>query len=175
MRSIEIAERNALENYYRNREASDYPKAYYTWSEIENTYHALNLPTSWEDVRELIQHENFTSDLGVEVEFSGTFQGIGQFNRRTWEGVSDMPWSSRQSLVASLRAISLLWESNKRVFLNQFKNIAVESDFSFPIGYTYHNQGAGAAAEFLRTGVIKYPKQSSTALATLRQAFDLFA
>jgi hypothetical protein len=114
-----------------------------------------------------LELENFKSadGTGYSVEFEGTFRGLGQFDKATWDAV--MPNVSFERVCdtsLSLTAIATLYLSNKATFVRQGNNPLL---YSIGIAYLYHNQGAGSANLFLRTGMLVFPDQS-------RAAVDLF-
>lgn len=111
---------------------------------------------------ETFLHENVPANGGVNVEFQGTFRGLGQFNERTWRSVMTAPWVQVSNHSLSALATARLYLDNKKSFLRRFK----DGVFTDEIAYLYHNQGASAAAKFLETGKVKYPKQSGKALRT---------
>jgi hypothetical protein len=114
----------------------------------------------------VIKLENKTVQGNVIVEFDGTFKGIGQFNRPTFEAVSTSPWSQVKDHSTSLEAVGQLYLANKKSFQ---VNRTADFEYTDEIAYLFHNQGAGAASSFLDSGKLKYPKQSRKALAV----FDL--
>lgn len=122
----------------------------------------------------MISFENLTTDAGVWVEHAGTFRGVAQFNARTWESVRTRYPDARlpafeigsSDLNVSLTAAGLLWVENKKSFSRVFRN----REFFDEIGYLYHQQGSSAAAKFLKTGALVYPKQSATSVEEFNQA-----
>jgi hypothetical protein len=99
-------------------------------------------------------------DDGFVNEPQPPFIGLAQFNRDTWDSISTLPFSEALDPVQGLKGAVSLYNSNKRSFERKF-----DGTYTDEIAYLYHNQGAPSAAQFLRTGVLKYPKQSRKALA----------
>lgn len=109
---------------------------------------------------EVVKQENPHITGYYMVEFSGTFRGVGQFNKTTWASVTDAPWSDVNKTAVSLDAVAKLAKANKQYYDSYFTG-----PFTPEVAYLYHNQGAPAATEFLQTGRLRYPDQSSKALA----------
>ncbi|WP_202630570.1 hypothetical protein, partial [Deinococcus alpinitundrae] len=92
----------------------------------------------------LIPIENFVVAGGFETTVSGSFRGLGQFNRQTWDGLRrlgrNLPAFEEGSaqLNASLYAIGFLYLENKRAYEASFKGRVLTHE----IAYLYHNQGA---------------------------------
>lgn len=122
------------------------------------------VPSSY--LRETFLIENKQVAGGIEVEYAGTFRGLGQFNRRTWNSVMDVPFSEVTDHNQSATATARLYNANKVSFLNVFPG----GEYTNAIAYLYHNQGAGAASSYLKTGKIRWPKQSKHALNTFALA-----
>ncbi|ABI20408.1 P5a [Pseudomonas phage phi6] len=120
----------------------------------------------------LIPIENFVVAGGFETTVSGSFRGLGQFNRQTWDGLRrlgrNLPAFEEGSaqLNASLYAIGFLYLENKRAYEASFKGRV----FTHEIAYLYHNQGAPAAEQYLTSGRLVYPKQSEAAVAAVAAA-----
>jgi hypothetical protein len=100
---------------------------------------------------------------GYFIDPTPPFVGIGQFDRDTWERVSDEPYAHATDVDKSVIAIFELYLANRRSFLTQFSG-STESSFTDEVAYLYHNQGASGARSFIRTGVLRAPKQSTEAL-----------
>lgn len=104
-----------------------------------------------------------TSDGSFIIEHAGTFRGIAQFNKVTWEAV--MPKGTFESLsanpVTSLVAAIKLWYANKKSFRAEFGS----KSYSPSVGYLYHNQGASQAAKYLKSGRMTPVLQSQSAVA----------
>lgn len=120
----------------------------------------------------LIPIENFVVAGGFETTVSGSFRGLGQFNRQTWDGLRrlgrNLPAFEEGSsqLNASLYAIGFLYLENKKAYEGSFKGRV----FTNEIAYLYHNQGAPAAEQYLTSGRLVYPKQSANAVAVVAAA-----
>lgn len=110
--------------------------------------------------------ENKQVTGGIEVEYEGTFRGIGQFNAKTWNSVMDVPFSEVTNHTQSAIATARLYKANKVSFLNAFPS----GKYTDEIAYLYHNQGASSATRYLRYGLLRYPKQSRHALNTFALA-----
>jgi len=128
------------------------------------------VPVSY--LRQTVVNENFPAAGGFETTQTGNFRGLGQFNAATWNGirkqiVSLPPYEvGSKDPMSSVLAIAYLYLDNKRQFAATFPR----GKYGDEIAYLYHNQGGPAAASFLRTGKLVYPKQSAKALATFTLA-----
>ena len=118
-----------------------------------------------------LEHENPSNAMGYFVEYEGKFRGLGQFDRATWNAVMSHSFDRVTDDYLSILAIANLYLANKRTYRNQFGTV---QGYSKHVGYLYHNQGAGAAEHFLRTGKVRYPKQSGAALRTFSLARGQF-
>ncbi len=86
---------------------------------------------------------------GGEDDNTGPHRGLAQFNRSTWNSVTDLDFDLYvMDPAASLIASSLLYLSNKQDFERSYPN----ATFTPPIAYLFHNQGTPNALRFLRTG-----------------------
>jgi hypothetical protein len=108
----------------------------------------------------VVELENHSLDDGYIIDMEPPYVGLGQFDKATWRAVTDVPFSSASNMSQSLEALVSLYVENKRSFDLEFDGIFTEE-----IAYLYHNQGASASAEYLKTGQLRYPKQSDNALA----------
>lgn len=139
-------------------------------SAVASAVSITSAPVSY--LRAVIERENFRVSGGYETTLSGNFRGLGQFNAATWNGIRSQTVSlpsyelGVKDPVASVLATAYLYMDNKR----QFDNAFPRKRFTDEIAYLYHNQGGPAAASFLRTGTLVYPKQSAKALATFQLA-----
>lgn len=137
----------------------------------------LGVPSSY--LLLMLRLENKTNEAGVYPEYEGTFQGVAQFNRATWNGLRtkyaafELPPYTQgvTDTLASLRAAAILYKDNNYSFQRDFPNGALYSD---GIAYLYHQQGASAAKRFLTSGRLMYPDQSAQSkalFAAVRSAF----
>lgn len=110
----------------------------------------------------VLRHENFRKGESFIMNDRGTFRGLGQFNRKTWENLKKIRPSNQVigqydvnvcTPFYDICAIVLLARDNVAVFKRQFNTS------NFPnkeIMYLYHNQGAGHARRYLRgTGTLE--------------------
>lgn len=100
---------------------------------------------------------------GYIIEREGTYRGLGQFSSVTWNSLRKQGLKPSYSSVGTpehdAMATLLLLRDSTRYHRNTF---GMElNDFS--VAYLYHNQGAPSAANYLRTGILTSPKQSSDA------------
>lgn len=92
----------------------------------------------------------------------GAHRGIFQFSKIAWHDVGRTRWEEGTSdIVTSTRAMLDYFLLNHSRYVSEGFDPA---EFSSEIGYLYHNQGPGAAKHYLRTGTLKFPKQSNAAL-----------
>lgn len=130
----------------------------------------IGVPASY--YKFLMPIENFVVAGGIETTVSGSFRGLGQFNRQTWDGLRRLGRNLPQyeegtsQLNASLYAIGFLYLENKKAYESTFKGRV----FTNEIAYLYHNQGAPAAGQYLTSGKLVYPKQSNSAVAVVAAA-----
>lgn len=100
---------------------------------------------------------------GYVINRSGTYRGLGQFSKYTWDAVCRQGLPYPYTLVgnphADVLATFMLLQDSKRFHRNTFG-----TGFNKKIAYLYHNQGAPAGASYLRTGVLVEPRQSAKAL-----------
>ena len=121
----------------------------------------------------MVKQENHTSVEGIVVEYEGTFKGIAQFNKQTWDAVSRLEY---EDFVVddyrSLIAASELYLRNRTSFRIKFPG----AYYTDEIAYLYHNQGAGESARFLSTGHAEPAllSQSRAAQAVAYKALDQF-
>lgn len=121
----------------------------------------IGVPTSF--LLSCVSYENYYYRDHFLIEVEGKFKGLGQFDRTTWESVSSANFEEAISPVTSLDAIARLYLANRIVFENQR---IPGFEYTVDVAYLYHNQGASAAAEFLRgKEQVRYPLQSEGALA----------
>lgn len=119
--------------------------------------------------------ENRSTPTSYETTRTGTYRGLGQFSRTTWRALVDMypnadlgPYDfGSVDMERSIRAVALLYRANRITFRRHFPGLP----FSDEIGYLYHQQGAGGAYSFLRTGQLRYPRQSGKSVAMFNQLF----
>lgn len=95
----------------------------------------------------------------------GSIIGPYQFSKIAWSEAGEGDWATNaldpvMSAKAALKFRDINYERFKRLFPGR--------PYTKAIAYLYHNQGPSAAASFLSTGVLKFPKQSKAAL----QVFD---
>lgn len=135
----------------------------------------LDVPESY--LQLMVSLENYSTPDGYAVEYDGPFRGIAQFNRATWESIRRLYPSLNlpefevgvTDELQSLLAAGALYHDNKRSFERTF---GTEGYFSDEIAYVYHQQGAPAAAEFLRSGRLVHPKQSESSKLVARRALS---
>lgn len=130
----------------------------------ENVSARYNVPLSY--LMNTVDIENIPVADGYLIETAGKYRGLGQFDRVTWNAVTSEPFNRAGDVASDLRAIAQLYLANKQTFRNEFG----PREFTDRIAYLYHNQGAGAAAQYLRTGKLRFSKQSDVALAVFRDA-----
>lgn len=124
---------------------------------IDRVAGELGVPASYLTL--VVELENWVSDDEVVTTTVGTFRGLGQFNRVTWDSVMSIPYSRAAEIYPGLTAIARLYKSNR-----VYHSANLGSEFTDAVGYLYHNQGAPSAKKFLVTGRLQYPKQSRKAL-----------
>lgn len=119
-----------------------------------------------------LKKENYPDgNNGYISENAGTFRGLGQFDRKTWNGLIrngfDLPPYNKgvSTPLYDIQAILYLMRDNERVYINQFHKGKFPS---LAVAYLYHNQGAGAAKSFLKGNTLRSPKQSGEALSLFR-------
>jgi hypothetical protein len=121
--------------------------------------------------------ENYTSyhegDTWYRIDLTPPFRGLGQFAKGTWDGLRRLgmlkpTYDMSGSPHADVQAIVALYRDSRSAFKRKFK----DKVFTKEVAYAYHNQGAPAAASFLRSGTIAEPDQSDQALGTLRTAWE---
>lgn len=135
----------------------------------------LDVPESY--LQLMVSLENHRTPDGYAIEYDGPFRGIAQFNRATWESIRRLYPSLNlpefevgvTDELQSLLAAGALYHDNKRSFERTF---GTESYFTDEIAYVYHQQGASAAAEFLRSGRLVYPNQSESSKLVARRALS---
>lgn len=120
-------------------------------------------PEEINHIKFFLRKENRHNAKGIYVEMKKPYVGLGQFSKSTWEAVSDKPYEYSAETDDAIQAILNLDRSNRRVYRNQFRTSA---GYTPEVGYLYHNQGAGAAKQFLKTGKLRFPGQSKAALAS---------
>jgi len=128
-----------------------------------NVSRRTNVPVSY--LVKTVYLENASTNGVITVEYFGKYRGIGQFDKRTWESVMDASYDTTDPEVG-LIAVAKLYLANERSFRAKFG----KARYTDGIAYLYHNQGASAAASFIRTGDLRYPKQSNKALEVFKYA-----
>lgn len=61
--------------------------------------------------------------------------------------------------------------SNRAYYTRKFRGYP----YTDVIAYLFHQQGAGGAAEFLRTGNLRYPEQSEASVSRFVRAYQDFS
>lgn len=101
---------------------------------------------------------------------SSKYIGLGQFSRSTWASlmpeyaIDDYASDSYVALIA----IARYYLDNK----NQLKSVAAAGGYTDRVAYLAHQQGAAGAKYYLRTGTLKYPKQSKKSLDSHAMAYQ---
>lgn len=129
----------------------------------------MRVPASYLDL--VVKLENKNTRKGVFVEYEGTFKGIGQFNEATWNRVSEKDYDKYVTNdFESLKAVASLYIANRLTYFRQFPSGAYTDE----VAYLYHNQGAGGAASYIRSGVVKpvLARQSQKAIEIAKIAHD---
>lgn len=138
---------------------------------LEFLYSLLDAsPTEVEVLRGFLALENYSRELGGKrgyvIEREGKYRGLGQFDKPTWDAVSNVSFDHAGDPLSDLQSTLSLLRSNRRVFRNQFSN----GNFTADVAYLYHNQGGYYAARYLRTNVLKWPNQSDKAISAFARA-----
>jgi hypothetical protein len=135
---------------------------------VDKASKATGVPVSY--LMKLVKLENTTTPTGIQVEYEGTFRGIGQFDKATWQRVSSLDFSKVVNDEDSLLAVCQLYIDNKATFAKKYPG----KPFTDEVAYLYHNQGAGNAYDFLATGDAKpvLLSQSKAAVAVAYTARD---
>lgn len=135
---------------------------------IKNKFDALqssgliDRKLSWAMFDLALHLENAHDGTFIYVDYEGTYRGLFQFSEKTWNSVMEHgSWKGgRASASLQLQAMGKLLTANRQYHL--MKNGI--GAYSPEIAYLYHNQGASSAYSFLKTGHLRYPKQSLAAL-----------
>lgn len=108
------------------------------------------------------EYLEFVAELeGGTGDVDGPYIGPFQFGKAAWSESSSAPyWPGALYYDVAARAALNYMYLNRNRFMRSFPN----REFTKEIGYLYHNQGPTGAAHFLRTGELKWPKQSRKAL-----------
>lgn len=127
-------------------------------------------------LRLMVKLENFPAESGVYTKFDGTFRGVAQFGESTWDDVRSRlddsigPFSNVTSTEKSMVAAAAYWASNRALYQKLARKQSWGETFSPQLGYLFHQQGAGGAEHFLRTGSLMFPKQSADSVAVMSAA-----
>lgn len=124
----------------------------------------MGTPEEQEYLRLMVYLENFIENHSqVRTSNTGSYRGIAQFGRVTWEDVRyDHPalpqWEiGVRDVNSSLTAALRLYRRNRRIFSRHFPG----REFSKEIAYLYHQQGPSGAKQYLMTGELMFPGQST--------------
>lgn len=95
----------------------------------------------------------------------GSIIGPYQFSKIAWSEAGEGDWATNALDPVKSAEAALKFRDINYV---RFKRLFPDREYTMAIAYLYHNQGPSAAASFLSTGELKFPKQSNAAL----QVFD---
>lgn len=121
----------------------------------------------------MVKLENFPGPGGVFTTYDQTFKGVAQFGADTWSrGAARLPevgaYENVRDVEKSMLLAAWYYIDHEAAFARFRRRSGAQGDFSPELGYLYHQQGAPAAEEFLRTGVLRYPRQSNQSVAILK-------
>lgn len=130
-------------------------------------------------LRYMLQAENWPAASGLFTEFEGTYQGVGQFSKATWDlgaakrrtqGEAPPDYSAVRDVFHSLDMAAWYYRDHEGVYKAHRRAVpGLIAGYGPMIGYLYHQQGAPGALHFWRTGNMLYPRQSRTTVATFSQ------
>lgn len=120
----------------------------------------------------MVKLENFPAPGGVFTTYDGTFKGVAQFGADTWRlGAAKLPevgaYENVRQVDKSMLLAAWYYIDHEAAFARFRRRSGAQGEFSPELGYLYHQQGMSAAEEFLRTGKLRYPRQSNQSVAIL--------
>lgn len=139
---------------------------------IQEASASTGVPVSYLEL--CVKHEsNFDGAFVYVRDNELGYRGIGQFGSSTWERVANgVPFSEASTNhKLSILAIASLYRLNADRFrvLRNSGRLKRDVTYTDVVAYMCHNQGADGAVESLNNGSLKYPKQSSAAIALFKQ------
>lgn len=124
-------------------------------------------------LRLMVKLENYPGPGGVFTTYDGKYKGVAQFAAATWAlGAARLPevgtYENVRDVDTSMLLAAWYYIDHEAAFARFRRRSGAQGDFSPELGYLYHQQGAPAAEEFLRTGVLRHPRQSNQSIAILK-------
>lgn len=98
----------------------------------------------------------------------GGIRGLFQFSKIAWQEAGTGDWETNSvDPVYSGRAALKYYFINRERYLRRFAG-----NYTKEIAYLYHNQGPTGAAQFINTGVLRFPNQSRAAIELFNSIRD---
>lgn len=125
---------------------------------------ATDVPMSYLELCMVLENKWLSG--GVVMELEGRFRGLGQHDKKTWDGLIKLgyklPAFEQMDKESSLYATAYLYKENEKAFKARRRGT-----FFDEVAYLYHNQGAPNAYLYLTTASLRYPGQSPAAREVL--------